>query len=228
MLVTREMLQAARARLRTMRILQVSAELFPLLKTGGLADIAGALPLALAAAGAGRARAAAGLSGHRCRRRATARRWPSCPAPWGERAAPAAWARIATAGAPDIAGLRDRRAGALRPPRQSLRGRRRASPTATTTAASRCSAGPRRGSRRGSTRPGSPRWCTRTTGTPRWRRPTWPSRRPTRPAARAAASSPSTTWPTRACSRPGTSPSSACRAPPSSSTASNTTASSRS
>jgi len=34
-----------------MRILQVSAELFPLLKTGGLADVAGALPLALAAAG---------------------------------------------------------------------------------------------------------------------------------------------------------------------------------
>ena len=34
-----------------MRILQVSAELFPLLKTGGLADIAGALPSALVAAG---------------------------------------------------------------------------------------------------------------------------------------------------------------------------------
>ena len=34
-----------------MRILQVSAELFPLLKTGGLADVAGALPIALAAAG---------------------------------------------------------------------------------------------------------------------------------------------------------------------------------
>lgn len=34
-----------------MRVLQVSAELFPLLKTGGLADIAGALPLALTAAG---------------------------------------------------------------------------------------------------------------------------------------------------------------------------------
>jgi starch synthase len=33
-----------------MRILQVSAELFPLLKTGGLADIAGALPIALMAA----------------------------------------------------------------------------------------------------------------------------------------------------------------------------------
>ena len=34
-----------------MRILQVSAEFFPLLKTGGLADVAGALPGALAAAG---------------------------------------------------------------------------------------------------------------------------------------------------------------------------------
>lgn len=34
-----------------MRILQVTAEIFPLLKTGGLADIAGALPLALLAAG---------------------------------------------------------------------------------------------------------------------------------------------------------------------------------
>lgn len=34
-----------------MRVLQVSAEIFPLLKTGGLADVAGALPAALAAAG---------------------------------------------------------------------------------------------------------------------------------------------------------------------------------
>jgi len=34
-----------------MRVLQVSAEIFPLLKTGGLADVAGALPRALAAAG---------------------------------------------------------------------------------------------------------------------------------------------------------------------------------
>mgnify|MGYP001546192798 CR=1 FL=1 len=34
-----------------MRILQLSAEIFPLLKTGGLADIAGALPAALNAAG---------------------------------------------------------------------------------------------------------------------------------------------------------------------------------
>jgi len=34
-----------------MKVLQVSAEIFPLLKTGGLADIAGALPAALGAAG---------------------------------------------------------------------------------------------------------------------------------------------------------------------------------
>lgn len=35
-----------------MRVLQVCAEIFPLLKTGGLADVAGALPAALAAQGA--------------------------------------------------------------------------------------------------------------------------------------------------------------------------------
>jgi starch synthase len=35
-----------------MRVLQVCAEIFPLLKTGGLADVAGALPAALAAEGA--------------------------------------------------------------------------------------------------------------------------------------------------------------------------------
>jgi starch synthase len=34
-----------------MRVLQVCAEIFPLLKTGGLADVAGALPQALAARG---------------------------------------------------------------------------------------------------------------------------------------------------------------------------------
>lgn len=34
-----------------MKVLQVSAEIFPLLKTGGLADIAGAMPRALSAAG---------------------------------------------------------------------------------------------------------------------------------------------------------------------------------
>jgi starch synthase len=34
-----------------MRVLQVSAELFPLLKTGGLADVAGALPAALSSVG---------------------------------------------------------------------------------------------------------------------------------------------------------------------------------
>ena len=34
-----------------MRILSVASELFPLVKTGGLADVAGALPLALAGLG---------------------------------------------------------------------------------------------------------------------------------------------------------------------------------
>jgi len=34
-----------------MKVLQVSAEIFPLLKTGGLADVAGALPAALRAVG---------------------------------------------------------------------------------------------------------------------------------------------------------------------------------
>jgi starch synthase len=33
-------------------VLQVSAEIYPLLKTGGLADVAGALPAALTQAGA--------------------------------------------------------------------------------------------------------------------------------------------------------------------------------
>ena len=35
-----------------MRVLHVAAELFPLVKTGGLADVAAALPPALARAGA--------------------------------------------------------------------------------------------------------------------------------------------------------------------------------
>ncbi len=35
-----------------MKVLQVSAEIYPLLKTGGLADIAGAMPAALIEAGA--------------------------------------------------------------------------------------------------------------------------------------------------------------------------------
>ena len=37
------------------KVLYVSAELFPLLKTGGLADVSAALPPALAAQGAGNA-----------------------------------------------------------------------------------------------------------------------------------------------------------------------------
>ncbi|NML16024.1 glycogen synthase GlgA [Azohydromonas caseinilytica] len=68
-----------------MRVLQVSAELFPLLKTGGLADVAGALPGALARAGAelrvllpGFPSIVAGLG--------DAVRVADFHAPWGERA----------------------------------------------------------------------------------------------------------------------------------------------
>jgi glycogen synthase len=37
--------------MKSMRVLQVSAEIYPLVKTGGLADVTGALPAALTAAG---------------------------------------------------------------------------------------------------------------------------------------------------------------------------------
>lgn len=66
-----------------MRILQLSAEIFPLLKTGGLADITGALPAALHAAGCevrallpGFPAVLAGLDG--------AETIGQFPAPWGE------------------------------------------------------------------------------------------------------------------------------------------------
>ena len=83
-----------------MRILQVSAEIFPLLKTGGLADVAGALPLALLAAGQdvrallpGFPAIAAGVR--------DAQTVAEFAAPWGERVG-LCLGRIATAGAPDI------------------------------------------------------------------------------------------------------------------------------
>lgn len=83
-----------------MRILQVSAELFPLLKTGGLADIAGALPLALRAAGQ---EARVLLPGFPAILSGVADAVPVAgfTAPWGERAQ-LLLGRIVTAGAPDI------------------------------------------------------------------------------------------------------------------------------
>lgn len=84
-----------------MRILQVSAELFPLLKTGGLADVAGALPLALMAAGQdvrvmlpGFPAILAGV--------AAAKPVAEVTAPWGERARVLA-GRIAIPGGAGIA-----------------------------------------------------------------------------------------------------------------------------
>ena len=83
-----------------MRILQVSAELFPLLKTGGLADIAGALPLALLAAGQDARVLLPGfpaiLSGV-----ADAAPVAELTAPWGERAQ-LLLGRLVTAGTPGI------------------------------------------------------------------------------------------------------------------------------
>lgn len=83
-----------------MKILQVSAELFPLLKTGGLADIAGAMPLALKAAGQdarvllpGFPAIVAGI--------ADAAPVAGFTAPWGEPAR-LLLGRIATPGAPDL------------------------------------------------------------------------------------------------------------------------------
>jgi starch synthase len=138
-----------------MRILQVSAELFPLLKTGGLADIAGALPL--------RAAWPKDKTPACCCRafrpswpacKTTWRRWPSFTCALGRALQPARRATCAIDGAPTILPIYcDRRAGRCTTgPATLMKTHRRASPTATTTAASRCSAGPRRNWRRGSTR----------------------------------------------------------------------------
>jgi starch synthase len=68
-----------------MEVLQVSAEMFPLLKTGGLGDVTGALPDALAAAGA---HVRVLLPGFPARRHGIEARQPLAEwvAPWGARA----------------------------------------------------------------------------------------------------------------------------------------------
>ena len=58
-------------------VLSVASEVYPLIKTGGLADVAGALPAALAAHGVDDAHAGAGLSGGDGRARAAAGWSPS-------------------------------------------------------------------------------------------------------------------------------------------------------
>jgi len=83
-----------------MRILQVTAEIFPLLKTGGLADVAGALPLALLAAGQDVRALLPGfpaiVAGVR-----DAQTVAEFDTPWGERVG-LRRGRIVTDGAPDI------------------------------------------------------------------------------------------------------------------------------
>ena len=83
-----------------MRLLQVSAEMFPLLKTGGLADIAGALPLALARVGVD---ARVLLPAFPAIRAAVRQAAPLAEftAPWGERGV-LLQARIVQDGEPDL------------------------------------------------------------------------------------------------------------------------------
>ena len=83
-----------------MRILQVSAELFPLLKTGGLADVAGALPVALAGLGQDVRVLLPGFPAIRAGVQ-DAVAVAEFSAPWGQRAV-LRFGRIALAGAPDL------------------------------------------------------------------------------------------------------------------------------
>ncbi|OUL99782.1 glycogen synthase GlgA [Variovorax sp. JS1663] len=83
-----------------MKILQVSAELFPLLKTGGLADVAGALPRALLAAGQDVRVLLPGFPAIRDGV-ADAVQVAELEAPWGERAR-LRLGRIGTEGGPDL------------------------------------------------------------------------------------------------------------------------------
>ena len=139
---------AARPRPASMRVLQVCAEIYPLLKTGGLADVAGALPPALrrAAATCGCCCRASRRSDGRRRRRE--RRSPTCRAPLRREPARAAAAASLPDGAP-VAYVIDAPRCTTAPgnPYADAAGQ----PTPTTTAASRCWAGSRRGWPKGST-----------------------------------------------------------------------------
>ena len=114
----------SRRRAAALRVLHVGAEIFPLLKTGGLADVLGALPGALVRAGAD-ARVLLPAFPALLAALRDVRDVGSCAAPWG-----GAPAQLLTGHfeAPSLAGvpiylLRSR--CALRPPRQPLQRRRR-------------------------------------------------------------------------------------------------------
>ena len=117
-----------------MRVLSVASELFPLIKTGGLADVAGALPGALAPLGVemrtlvpGYPAVLAGLEGD-------GDGASTSPRPWAGRRG--CWPAAAAGARPPG----PRRAAPLRPPGQPLSRPGRRATGRTTTAASACSA----------------------------------------------------------------------------------------
>ena len=156
-----------------MKVLHVAAEVFPLVKTGGLADVVGALPQALQRSGADVRLLLPGPAGDRRRGAAPAKRGVRASAPvFGAGARHAAARRsmpyshlpVYVVDAPL----------ALPPRRQPLPGQPTAASGPTTCSASRCSAGSARTwPPASSTRAGRPTCCTPTTGTPRWPAPTW-------------------------------------------------------
>ena len=164
-----------------MKVLHVAAEVFPLVKTGGLADVVGALPQALARAGADVRLLLPGLPAiadavlHQktlCRARPAVRRRRASRCGCGHDARQ------------PRAGLRDRRAASCTGAAAARTRRPTAASGPTTCSASPCSAGwPRTWPPASSTRTGRRTSCTPTTGTPAWPAPTWPRTRATSAAS---------------------------------------------
>ena len=174
----------------------VSSEAAPFAKTGGLADVVGALPLALRAFGD---EVAVVIPRYGSIDLKNARRvWDNLPVHLG----PDAYSDLHLSGPGRISRLPGRLPAALRP--QGLLRRIRHWIIRTTTSASPSSAAPRWASPASSSAPTS---STATTGRPDWSPPTCaPPSPPTRPSSAAGPSSPSTTSDTRDCSRRPRSP----------------------
>ena len=190
-------------RAETMQVLSVASEIFPLVKTGGLADVAGALPVALAGEGVSVRTLVPGYPAvmeplqdeeGRCINMPTAAgRHGFGPCRPGRRARP----------------VRPRRAASLRPPRRSL-WRRRPARLAGQLAAL-CGAEP--GRRRHRRRRASPATQPDLVHAHDWQAAPDAGLHALRQGGRRAdRASPSTIWPSRASSAPASSASSACRA----------------